>query len=230
MAQRTKVSAARQSEVLLQSRRRCCICFGLHRDLKVKRGQIAHLDGDRNNNNLDNLAYLCLDHHDTFDGRTSQSKGLQVNEVKEYLKELQYHFSSWSVQLQRDELLNFLAFHAADLESMTNAAINAGGSVVFYGTEHAFDVLITDNVDYCDPDLFMPHIAVLDLFSSWGWVEFSYEERKSDDEMRTFITVKRKPVCDHVAASILKRYEGDKELQERFRHTMKYRNWNPPSD
>jgi hypothetical protein len=85
---RVAVPGNNQDQVLLLSRRRCCICFGLHRDLDVKQGQIAHLDHDNTNYDLDNLAFLCLPHHDQYDGKTSQSKALRESEVKHFRKEL----------------------------------------------------------------------------------------------------------------------------------------------
>ena len=75
---RQKVPQSTQTEVIMASRRRCCICFGLEIDVVRKRGQIAHLDGDPSNNDFENLAFLCLEHHDEYDGRTSQSKGLTL--------------------------------------------------------------------------------------------------------------------------------------------------------
>ena len=86
-----KTKSKKDTEVLLKSRRRCCICYGLNRDTREKKGQIAHLNGNRGNNRLDNLAFLCLDHHDTYDSRTSQSKSLQFSEVKTYRNELYAH-------------------------------------------------------------------------------------------------------------------------------------------
>lgn len=77
-----------ETSVLVESRRRCCICFGLDRDTKLKAGQIAHLDGNRDNNRIENLAFLCLKHHDDYDSRTSQRKGLTMHEVKKYRDEL----------------------------------------------------------------------------------------------------------------------------------------------
>lgn len=77
-----------QAEVLKRSRRRCCVCYGLNRDTEIKKGQIAHLDQNRNNNNLDNLVFLCLDHHDEYDSKTSQSKGLRQKEIEGYRVEL----------------------------------------------------------------------------------------------------------------------------------------------
>ncbi len=77
-----------QSQALLQSRRRCAICFGLNFDTKLKRGQIAHIDQDHANATLENLVFLCLEHHDEYDGKTSQSKGLTKAEIKEFKDEL----------------------------------------------------------------------------------------------------------------------------------------------
>ena len=74
--------------MLVQSRRRCCICFGLHRQIRVKQGQIAHLDRNRSNNAISNLAYLCLEHHDAYDSTTRQSKGFTAREVRAYRAEL----------------------------------------------------------------------------------------------------------------------------------------------
>lgn len=85
---RKKIPDDIQKEVLVSSRRRCCICYGLNRDIAIKKGQIAHLDGDNENFKLDNLAFLCFDHHDEYDGKTSQSKNFTIKEVKEYRTEL----------------------------------------------------------------------------------------------------------------------------------------------
>jgi len=51
-------------------------------------GQIAHLDNDASNNSLDNLAFFCLEHHDQYDSRTSQSKGLMIEEARRYRADL----------------------------------------------------------------------------------------------------------------------------------------------
>jgi hypothetical protein len=60
----------------------------LNRDWIEKSGQIAHIDRDPSNSVSDNLAFLCLPHHDRYDGRTSQSKGFTPDEVKVYRSEL----------------------------------------------------------------------------------------------------------------------------------------------
>jgi hypothetical protein len=56
----------------------------LDSDTRLKVGQIAHLDHDANNSVQDNLAFLCLEHHDLYDSSTSQSKGLTQVEARQY--------------------------------------------------------------------------------------------------------------------------------------------------
>jgi hypothetical protein len=85
---RKAVPQETQVEVLAACRRRCAICFGLNRDTSIKRGQIAHLDRDAANPSFDNLVFLCLAHHDQFDSKTSQSKGLTSDEVRRFRQEL----------------------------------------------------------------------------------------------------------------------------------------------
>ena len=86
---REKVPSAATTEVLTLSRRRCCICFCLEGDSGVKTdGQIAHVDRNPANGNVENLVYLCLRHHDLYDTVRSQSKGITVSEIKYYRAEL----------------------------------------------------------------------------------------------------------------------------------------------
>jgi len=103
-----------QDQIVLLSRRRCCICFGLCGDVDVKAGQIAHLDHDNNNNDLDNLAFLCLLHHDQYDSQTSQSKGLRENETKRFRTEL---YNTVSVALSLSER-KFLELFGNDNEGL----------------------------------------------------------------------------------------------------------------
>ncbi len=83
-ARRRKVPEATQAKVLISSARRCCLCFGLSHDLTEKPGQIAHINHDPTNIDLDNLVWLCLEHHDQYDSSTSQSKGITAGEVREH--------------------------------------------------------------------------------------------------------------------------------------------------
>jgi len=71
-----------EAEVLTRSLRRCTLCFHLKGNLKKKHGQVAHLNGDRSNYALDNLAFMCLKHHTLFDSTTRQHKNYTLKEVK----------------------------------------------------------------------------------------------------------------------------------------------------
>jgi hypothetical protein len=92
MGTRKRTSTEVERAVLTRSLRRCCICFVLNGIDKQRRGQIAHLDHDRSHSDFENLAFLCLNHHDEYDGNTSQSKGLTVEEVRAYRDQL-YSFN-----------------------------------------------------------------------------------------------------------------------------------------
>jgi hypothetical protein len=79
---RKPISPGVETAVLANSARRCALCFHLNGDLTEKIGQIAHLDGNRNNPAEDNLAFMCLSHHSLFDSKTSQHKNYTIPEVK----------------------------------------------------------------------------------------------------------------------------------------------------
>jgi hypothetical protein len=79
---RKKLPESVEAQILTECRRRCCLCQYLdNKTTPVVQGQIAHIDHDRSNNKPDNLAYLCMLHHDTYDSTTSQSKGITAAEV-----------------------------------------------------------------------------------------------------------------------------------------------------
>ena len=88
MANRRVRKNSVEKEVLLASRRRCCLCVFLHDQDKVCRGQIAHLNRNRSDSRFENLVFLCLEHHDEYDSQTSQSKALTIEEVREYRNRL----------------------------------------------------------------------------------------------------------------------------------------------
>jgi hypothetical protein len=88
MAKRKTILPDVIADVMSACRRRCCICFGLNQDNAEKKGQIAHLDRNSANDSPTNLAFLCFDHHDQYDSRPSQAKGLTIEEVKRYRTEL----------------------------------------------------------------------------------------------------------------------------------------------
>jgi hypothetical protein len=79
-----------ETQVLTASQRKCCLCYYLIGNREQRKGQIAHLNRDPSNSAFENLIWLCLEHHDEFDSRTSQSKGLTAEELEVYRDRL-YH-------------------------------------------------------------------------------------------------------------------------------------------
>ena len=88
MSGRIPTRTSTETDVLLASRRRCCLCVFLKNRDEERRGQIAHLNHDPSDPRFENLVWLCLEHHDEYDGKTSQSKGITPDEVRAYRDQL----------------------------------------------------------------------------------------------------------------------------------------------
>lgn len=88
MAKRKRIPSKTVDKVLIQSQRRCCLCLMWDADDQRKEGQIAHIDRNNENNAEENLAYLCLDHHNEYDTVPKQTKRLQPAEVREAKRQL----------------------------------------------------------------------------------------------------------------------------------------------
>lgn len=73
--------------VVVKSRRRCALCAGLKGDFTEKQGQIAHVDKPEDAS-LENAAFLCFDHHNSYDSKPSQAKGMMPKELKIHRDEL----------------------------------------------------------------------------------------------------------------------------------------------
>lgn len=99
MARRKAVSDSMQTMVLTKSCRRCCLCFGIDKNSAPVDGQIAHLDQNADNNSFDNLAWLCLWHHNAYDSQQRQAKGLTISEVKHHRD----HLYQWLEELPPSE-------------------------------------------------------------------------------------------------------------------------------
>ena len=128
---RKRINLNIEADVLVDSRRRCCICFGLNHDLEIKKGQIAHLDKDSSNNRYDNLAFLCFEHHDHYDSQTSQSKNFTITEVKKYREELKENFLKIKKPLQESRVKKELIPEEYEKEEIRKALIEI---VTKYGT------------------------------------------------------------------------------------------------
>lgn len=130
-----------ETEVMVKSRRRCCLCFGIDNNLEEKQGQIAHLDKNKNNNNFDNLAFLCLKHHDKFDSTTSQSKNYTKNEVKIYRNQLyEYYDKMYSNKFSSCDYFDYL-----------------NNNIIIIIKNHQFEenkvIIEVDNIELMEPKL-----------------------------------------------------------------------------
>jgi hypothetical protein len=92
---RKKLDSNSETEILILSGRRCALCCGLMGDYSEKIGQIAHLDKDNSNNKLDNLCWLCLEHHTKYDSTSSQHKNYTIHEVKEYRSKMYFDLKNY---------------------------------------------------------------------------------------------------------------------------------------
>jgi hypothetical protein len=81
---RRKIPGGVETSILVACRRRCCLCVYLSQNEEVRRGQIAHVNRNASDHRLENLVFLCFDHHDEYDGTTSQSKGITAQELVHY--------------------------------------------------------------------------------------------------------------------------------------------------
>lgn len=109
MNDRRPVPRSVEKEILLASRRRCCLCVFLNQRDEVRRGQIAHLSRDPRDSRVENLVWLCLEHHDEYDGRTSQSKGLTPDEVRAYRDKLYARYAAEANQTAPNDTLSMEA-------------------------------------------------------------------------------------------------------------------------
>jgi len=69
------------------------MCYALDRDNRQKNGQIAHINRKSSISTIENLAYLCLDHHNAYDSRMKQTKNYTPNELSSYKAELEAYIS-----------------------------------------------------------------------------------------------------------------------------------------
>lgn len=94
-----------QADVLTRSRRRCALCYFIDDNKLARPGQIAHLNGNSSNSNFENLVFLCLEHHDKYDSKTSQTKNYTQIEVVRWRDKLYEKHSTCEYSKQEVVLL-----------------------------------------------------------------------------------------------------------------------------
>lgn len=198
-----------QEQVLTQSARRCAFCYGFDGNLKRVEGQIAHVDRNNQNSSFENLVWLCLDHHNEYDTRRSQSKGLMEREVRNYRARLYDAIQAGLHHTQNERI----APVRNDYLEHDRAAFNAGNAILNetdlrdvleqLGSEHLYyrgrwkpvgkfvEHFSTETARYIISDLLPPldnllvHLSSLIRFVTTSF--FIYPNRQpSDDENLSF--------------------------------------------
>lgn len=121
-----------QTAVLERCRRRCCLCFALANDVSQKEGQLAHLDHDRSNNNVDNLVFLCLEHHAKYDAKMIQAKNMSEAEVRKYREMLELAVQEGRVPPEAQAL----ASKQPNGQQIGSVNINGGSAIIAGGDVH----------------------------------------------------------------------------------------------
>lgn len=177
MSQRKKPTDNITTVLLGKCRRRCCMCFSLDRDARQKNGQIAHIDRVSSNSSIDNLAYLCLEHHNAYDSKMSQSKNYTPHELFSYKTELEnYIFTEWNKPILNSEISRDV-FSGKYSHSRENASADIeityiGGNVMqvqgmaFWGTESEFG----------------PNIGELDCIAVLDGNKATFKDKFHDEE------------------------------------------------
>jgi hypothetical protein len=113
-------------------------------DNSEKKGQIAHLDRNPGNPRLENLVWLCFDHHDDYDSTTRQSKNYMIEEVRQYRDKLIQDNNRSDVSIEDVQDLRKFLKRYSDLFTYLFAT---SGDLAFAITVPAFDEL-TNIRDY----------------------------------------------------------------------------------
>jgi hypothetical protein len=77
MTKRKSIPPQIEREILFRNEASCCICG-------KNNVQIHHIDGNNSNNDLKNLAVLCVEHHDQASSKSSMTRRLTPALVKKF--------------------------------------------------------------------------------------------------------------------------------------------------
>jgi hypothetical protein len=84
------------------------MCFWLRGVREPAEGQIAHLDGDRTNADIDNLVFLCLPCHARYDTKGNRVQGYTPGEVRHYRQQLyrmlRFDHVEWTISIRADRV------------------------------------------------------------------------------------------------------------------------------
>ena len=101
---RRKISQKIETTLLLANRHACCVC-------QKSRIQIHHIDSNPGNNDLENLATLCTDHHDMASMQIGLTKKLQPDQVREYKRAWEGRCAADLLALARERQTYFVTLY-----------------------------------------------------------------------------------------------------------------------
>lgn len=82
MTNRPKVPLPAEDDVFERSRERCAACFFRYDDLRVKRGQLAHVNHNKLDMRAANLVFLCRKHHEDYDTPRPTTKRVSARRMR----------------------------------------------------------------------------------------------------------------------------------------------------
>jgi len=116
MTQRKKIPKEIEGDVIYKTDFKCCVCQN-----GTRGDHIHHIDGNKNNNKLENLAFLCFAHHDEA-SKTSLSKRLPARAVKKFRDS--WHEEVQEIRQKRREIQNTPITEISQ-EHLLNASLSA---------------------------------------------------------------------------------------------------------
>ena len=116
MTARKKIPKEIEGEVIYRTDYKCCVCQD-----GTRGDHIHHIDENRNNNKIENLAFLCFPHHDEASKR-SLSKKLPARAIKKFR-------DSWYDEIaekrKKRRETSITPIKDISQENLVNAALNA---------------------------------------------------------------------------------------------------------
>lgn len=215
---RARISDDALRRVLTESKRRCAFCYGLDGDYSEKSGQVAHIDRDSSNSKFSNLAWLCLDHHDQYDSRTSQSKGLTKLELIKYQQDLHREIEATPPNLQNSSDIPDFSDLSPEFRALLRFAPEYGLAAALQAIEHSFslqrDGLLNPGVYY---------LVLADLVGSSAFMDI-HGNTAGADRIEQFISaaIESIPVTQNTAVFL--KDIGDAALMV-FRHFPDVLTW-----
>ncbi len=90
-----------RSEILIANRHSCCVC-------QKPRVHIHHINGDNSDNRFENLATLCLDHHDYATSPPGLTASLRPEEIERYKRAWEQECKDYSLRMARSRTALFM--------------------------------------------------------------------------------------------------------------------------